>query len=173
MKGAPHTAKRSMINFCVSRVPPAPVYKGARGRQPAKGRGAPKGGGNPTPSRFAPSFLVLVGEGKERERTRRKEGVDPLALNQFGLGLGGELPTLPFLPSISTKAHVGPLSPPGGSGNPRSSGICQKPSGTFPNSEYSRPIYRSLRLDDFKTPRHVPDLIRDSEQTTVIKSHNS
>ena len=24
-------------------VPPTPVYKGARGRQPAKGRGAPKG----------------------------------------------------------------------------------------------------------------------------------
>ena len=32
------------INCCLYGVPPAPVYKGARGRQPAKGRGAPKGG---------------------------------------------------------------------------------------------------------------------------------
>ena len=43
--------------------------------------------------------------------------------------------------------------------------------GTFPNSEYSRPIYRSLRLDHFETPRHVPDLIRDSELLRYIKTH--
>ena len=39
--------------------------------------------------------------------------------------------------------------------------------GTFPISEYSRPIYRSLRLDHFETPRHVPDLIRDPELPSV------
>ena len=39
-------------------------------------------------------------------------------------------------------------------------------------SEYSRPIYRSLRLDHFETPRHVPDLIRDSELLLYIKTHN-
>ena len=39
-------------------------------------------------------------------------------------------------------------------------------------SEYSRPIYRSLRLDHFETPRHVPDLIRDSELLRYIKTHN-
>ena len=43
--------------------------------------------------------------------------------------------------------------------------------GTFPMSEYSRPIYRSLRLDHFETPRHVPDLIRDSELLRYIKTH--
>ena len=39
-------------------------------------------------------------------------------------------------------------------------------------SEYSRPIYRSLRHDHFETPRHVPDLIRDSELLRYIKTHN-
>ena len=43
--------------------------------------------------------------------------------------------------------------------------------GTFPMSEYSRPIYRSLHLDHFETPRHVPDLIRDSELLRYIKTH--
>src|SRR3954465_10248888 len=43
--------------------------------------------------------------------------------------------------------------------------------GTFPMSEYSRPIYRSLRIDHFETPRHVPDLIRDSELLRYIKTH--
>ena len=43
-------------------------------------------------------------------------------------------------------------------------------------SEYSRPIYRSLRLDHFETPRHVPDLIRDSELPAVHQNtltHNT
>ena len=39
--------------------------------------------------------------------------------------------------------------------------------GTFPMYEYSRPIYQSLCLDHFETPRHVRDHIRDSEQTSV------
>ena len=43
--------------------------------------------------------------------------------------------------------------------------------GTFPKSEYSRPIYRSLRLDHFETPRHVPDLIRDSKLLRYIITH--
>src|SRR3954466_8809279 len=38
-------------------------------------------------------------------------------------------------------------------------------------SEYSRPIYRSLRLDHFETPRHVPDLIRLSGLLRYIKTH--
>ena len=45
--------------------------------------------------------------------------------------------------------------------------------GTLPVSEYYRPIYESLPADHFETPRHVRDLIQDSEQTSVIKSHNS
>ena len=56
VEGAPHTAKRSIINCCVYGVPPAPVYKGARG---GLGGGRAKGGsrtphgafqGWPTPS---------------------------------------------------------------------------------------------------------------------------
>ena len=38
---------------------------------------------------------------------------------------------------------------------------------TLPVSKYYRPIYESLPLDHFETPRHVHDLIRDSELTSV------
>ena len=44
---------------------------------------------------------------------------------------------------------------------------------TLPVSEYHRPIYQYLPLDHFETPHHVRDLIRDSEQHSVTKSHNS
>ena len=44
---------------------------------------------------------------------------------------------------------------------------------TLPVSKYYLPIYESLPIDHFETPRHVRDLIRDSEQHSVIKSHNS
>ena len=37
-------------------------------------------------------------------------------------------------------------------------------------SEYNLPIYEYLPLDHFETPRHVRDLIRDSEQTSVTKT---
>ena len=43
-------------------------------------------------------------------------------------------------------------------------------------SEYSRPIYHSLHLDHFETPRHVRDHIRDSELPSVhqnTKTHNT
>ena len=42
-------------------------------------------------------------------------------------------------------------------------------------SEYYRPIYQSLPLDHFETPRHVRDHIRDSELPSVhqnTKTHN-
>ena len=44
---------------------------------------------------------------------------------------------------------------------------------TLPVSEYYHPIYESLPLNHFETPLHVRDLIRDSEQHSVTKSHNS
>ena len=78
-----------MINCCVYGVPPAPVYKGARGGGGRPGRGVPRGGVLLPLGVGLLLFLVGVGEGKERERRRRKEGAGPLALNQFGLGLGG------------------------------------------------------------------------------------
>ena len=45
--------------------------------------------------------------------------------------------------------------------------------GTILMSECNLPIYESLPLDHFETPRYVHDLIRDSEQHLVTKSHNS
>ena len=48
--------------------------------------------------------------------------------------------------------------------------------GTFPMSEYSRPIYRSLCLDHLETPRRVRDHIRDSKLPSVhqnTKTHNT
>ena len=65
----------------------------------------------------------------------------------------------------------GPLRP---NTNSRNSPVLRKipeSLGTFTMSEYSRPIYRSLRLDHFETPRHVPDLIRYSELLRYIKTH--
>ena len=56
---------------------------------------------------------------------------------------------------------------------PRYSGKIPESLGTIPMSEYNLPIYESLPLDHFETPHHVRDLIQDSEQTPVIKSHNS
>ena len=77
--------------------------------------------------------------------------------------MGGARPASPS-PLKPNKAHI--LLPP----YSRNSPVLRKiPEllGTFPMSEYSRPIYRSLRLDHFETPRHVPDLIRDSELPSV------
>ena len=56
---------------------------------------------------------------------------------------------------------------------PRYSDKISESLGTIPMSEYNLPIYESLPLDRFKTPRHVRDLIQDSEQTSVTKTHNS
>ena len=40
VEGAPHTAKRSMINCCVSRVPPCPPYIKEQGGGAAGQEGA-------------------------------------------------------------------------------------------------------------------------------------
>ena len=66
---------------------------------------------------------------------------------------------------------IRPNSFPGGSGNPRYSDIYSITPGIIPVSEYSRPIYQSLCLDHFETPRHVRDHIRDSELLRYIKMH--
>ena len=60
----------------------------------------------------------------------------------------------------------------GGPVTPRYSDKYPKHSETIPVSEYYRPIYQSLPLDHFETPRHVRDLIRDSKQSSVTKTHN-
>ena len=69
-------AKRSMINCCVSGVPPAPVYKGVE-EGPAKEGGAPKGGSpTPTGSR-TPLFPIRSRRGKEEEGGRKERGPGP------------------------------------------------------------------------------------------------
>ena len=81
--------------------------------------------------------------------------------------MGGVRPTTPS-PLKPNKAHI--LLPP----YSRNCLVLRKlpePLGTFPMSEYSRPIYRPLRLDHFETPCHVPDLIRDTELLRYIKTH--
>ena len=79
---------------------------------------------------------------------------------------------LPF--GLSPLFPYGPIRPIYSPANSRNSPVLRKipeSLGTFPMSEYSRPIYRSLRLDHFETPRHVPDLIRDSELLRYINIH--
>ena len=70
VEGAPHTAKRSRDIVVSMGFPPAPVYKGARGKPPAKEEGAPRGESYSHRSR-TPPFLVGIGEGKG-EGERRK-----------------------------------------------------------------------------------------------------
>ena len=71
--GTAHGYEIQRINCCVYGVPPAPVYKGARGRQPAKGRGAPKGGVLLPPGVGFPPPFQVVGVGV-KERGKRREG---------------------------------------------------------------------------------------------------
>ena len=53
---------------------PLPPYIKEQGGAAGQGGGVPKGG-NPTPSRIPPSFLVQVGEGKEgKEKEKEGEG---------------------------------------------------------------------------------------------------
>src|SRR3954467_1299804 len=103
------------INLCALGCPPAPVYKGARGR-PAGLGGAPREGGVllpvggglpfPSPTRF--------GEGKEKGgRGRRKGGPRPPLLVQFGLLMGGARATSWCSPLSPLVAHCGPLLPRG------------------------------------------------------------
>ena len=46
-------------------------------------------------------------------------------------------------------------------------------SGTLPESKHYYPIYQTLSPDHSGVPRHVRDLIPDSEQHSVINIHNS
>ena len=149
-------------------MPHAPVYKGARGEGAAGlGGGVPRGVLLP-PGVGLPSFLVAIGEGgKEEEEGKERGGRRPPSLVLFGLGRGGARgPLLP--PSLfSLEAHVGPITPRGVPVTSRYSGKMPISPGTIPMSKCRLPIYQSLCLDHFETPRYVRDHIRDSEQTSV------
>ena len=168
MEGAPHTAKRTIDVLCGAS---GHIYKGGEGRG-----GLPKGGrqvwgillGLPSPSRFPLLFPIPSRRRREGGRGEKEGGGRCPLLVQFGPahGEGCGHPLRPFSPF-----PYGPLRP---NTNSRNSPVLPQifeSVGTFPMSKYSRPIYRSLRLDHFETPRHVPDLIQDSELLWYIKTH--
>ena len=162
MEGGHRTRLRNDLNdqlVCLG-VPPAPVYKGARG------------GGRPALLARQGGVFLLVGVGLllgggKKWGGRRKGGRRPPSPSPIGTR-GRRHATHLWLPlSLSTKAHMAHYSSRGGSGNPPALRFSPKSPGTLPVSEYSHPIYQSLCLDHFETPRHVRDHIRDSELTLV------
>src|SRR4051812_35990537 len=153
--------------LCVLGCPPAPVYKGARGEAGRPLGRTPGGGGVLLVGVGLPSFLLLLGGGKEGGEGEGKGGAAPPLLVQFGPeGEGARGPPWPPL-SLSTKAHMAQYSSRGVPVTPPALRFSPKPLGTILMSEYSRPIYQSLRLDHSETPRHVRDLIRVSKLTSV------
>ena len=73
VEGAPHTAKRSRDQLLCLEVPPAPVYKGARGEGAGRQGGRAPWGVLLPPAVGLPPFLVGLGEGGERGGRERKE----------------------------------------------------------------------------------------------------
>ena len=137
VEGAPHTAKRSMLNLCVYGVPLATYINEGR-RRPVARRGAPWGESPP------PFSFLHRGERKERERERER-GAPPPPLVQFGIPWGGASTPCgpPLSPLRPTKAQYFPREVPV---TPRYSGKISESLGTIPMSEYNLPIYESLPL---------------------------
>ena len=173
MEGAPHTAKR---NLGVPLGCPPPLYireGGGGGQRPG---GARQGGSptwTPSPSRIRPPTFSFQRRGKEGRRGEEEgKGGRAPSPSYSDSPWGARLP-LVGCPLFSPMAHEAHDFPRGVPVTPRYSDKIPESLGTIPMSEYNLPIYESLPLDHFETPRHVRDLIRDSEQPSVIKSHNS
>ena len=154
-----------LVSTCVFRGAPASVYKGGEeGRLAGQGGRArrvllPLGVGFPLPP-------ILVGIGFA-EGGKEREGPAPSPCpirTKGGEGRAAHV-GLPLL--FSTKAHHGPFSSRGVPVTSRYSGKIPISPGTLPISKHRLPIYQSLCLDHFETPRHVRDHIRDSEQPSV------
>src|SRR3954467_13144553 len=100
-------------------VPPAPVYKGSRGRgRPARRRRA---GRSPTPTGSRTPSLFLVGLGVEggKEEGEKERGAPPPPppCPIRTRGGGGARPALAAPPLLHFRP-MRPINPPGGSGNP-------------------------------------------------------
>ena len=113
--GGGHCTRLGEINdqlVCLE-VPPAPVYKGARGEGRPALEGAPGGGILLLVGVGFPSFLLLLGGGKEGER-KKERGAPPPSPSPIRTRGGGArgLPWLAPL-SLSTRAQQGPLTPRG------------------------------------------------------------
>ena len=144
---------------------PAPIYIGASGKAAGLWRRRTKGGVLLPPG---VGLLLSLLEKKRGGEGEGKGGPAPLS-NSDQRGSAG---LLPF--DLSPLFPYGPIRLVYSPANSHNSPVLKKiPESleTFPNSEYSRPIYRSLHPDHFETPRHVPDLIRDSELLQYIKTH--
>ena len=94
----------------MSRGAPLPPYIKEQGGRGGQGEEARPRGGNPTPSRIPPSFLVQVGEGKEgKEKEKEGEGGKggkggwPPSPIRFGLGGPRALP--PLFHHLAHEAH--------------------------------------------------------------------
>ena len=157
----------------MSRGAPLPPYIKEQGGGAAGHDEARQGGVLLLPGVGLPPFPCPSRRGgRKGERRGRKGGAPPLPPCPIRTRpWGGARPALgspSLFPAGPNKAQY--FSP----ANSRNSLLLRKipeSLGTFPNSEYSRPKYRSLRLDHFETPRHVPDLIRDSELLRYIKTY--
>ena len=111
-------------------MPPAPVYKGARG-EGGRPRRRARQGGSPTPTGSrTPPFLVGVGEGGKRGREGRKKGPHPLSNSEQR----GAARLLPF--GLSPLFPYGPIRP---NTSPRRIPITLRYSDKYPNhSEHFR-----------------------------------
>ena len=103
-------------------MPPAPIYKGARGEVRPARRGRARRSPTPTGSRTPSLFLdgLGLGGGGRGGGEEGKGGHRPPLLVLFGLGGGAHGPALASSPLF----HLGPLRPiklPGGSGTPEKS----------------------------------------------------
>ena len=110
VEGAPHTAWNNQL-VC-SRVPPAPVYKGAGGGgRPALG-GVPGGGVLLLVGVGLPSFLLLQGGERkgEREKERGPPPPSPSPIWTKGEGRAAS----PGQPSLSPLRPIRPITLPGG-----------------------------------------------------------
>ena len=97
------------INLCVYGVPPAPVYKGARGERCGQPWGAP-GGVLLPPGVGLPPFLVQLGEGKEGKEKEKegeggKEGKGGRPPSPIRFGLGGPRALPPLFHHLAHEAH--------------------------------------------------------------------
>ena len=125
--------------------------------------GAPMRGRSPPPSRSRTPTRRGKEVGRERERGAPPPSPSPIRTK----GEEARGPPLAAPLSLSTKAHMAHYFSRGVSGNPPALRFSPKSPETLPVSECSCPIYQSLCLDHFETPRHVRDHIRDSELTSV------
>ena len=140
-------------------------------KEPGGGGGRPRRarqGGSPTPTGSRTPFFPIWNRRRGEEEEEGKEsGAPPPFPCPIRTRRGRGARPLPSLSPFSLKAHSGPLNPRGVPVTPRYSGKMPISPGTIPMSKYRLPIYQSLCLDHSETPRHVCDLIRDSELTSV------